>query len=220
MSNESNPPKPRGCFFYGCLSVVIIGLIVIVLGALSYYLAKRTANAWINDFTDTAPAPIEQVEYSGKEMEALQSRLADFKNALDHGTNALEVIFSAADLNALIAGQKELRNKLFVRIEDSTVKGEISMPLQDIGPLKLDGRHLNATVTFQVALANGALDIRLKDAQVKSRPLPSLLLNELKKDNLAKNFNSDPKTAANIEKFESVRVTNGTVVLRNRLKAP
>ncbi len=69
-------------------------------------------------------------------------------------------------------------------------------------------------------LANGALDVRLDDVTVKGKPLPGMLLSEFKKQNFAQNFQNDPKTAADIAKFESVQITNGTVTLRNRTAAP
>ena len=57
MSNESNPPKQRGCLFYGCLSLTVLGLMAIVLGVVAYFWVKSTTARWIRDYTDTAPAP-------------------------------------------------------------------------------------------------------------------------------------------------------------------
>ena len=132
----------------------------------------------------------------------------------------MEFILTADDLNALISTQRELKDKLFVRIDGDQLRGEISMPLSDLGPFKLSGRYLNATATFKIALANGALDVRLQDAQVKGRPLPSMVLSEFKKNNLAQEYQKDPKAAADIAKFDTVQVTNSTVLLRNRVTAP
>ena len=220
MSNEINPPKKRGCLFYGCLSLVVIALLVVVVGIVGYFVLKNTTERWIRDFTETTPAQIEKVEYTRAQTDAMQARLASFQQALDGGTNLLELILTADDLNALISTQRELKDKLFVRIDGDQVRGEVSMPLSDLGPLKLKGRYLNAAVTLKVALANGALDVRLQDAQVKGKPLPSMILNEFKKNNLALEFQKDPKAAADIAKFETVQVTNSAVILRNKVTAP
>ncbi len=220
MSNEINPPKKRGCLFYGCLSLVVIALLVVVVGIVGYYVLKNTTERWIRDFTETTPAQIEKVEYTRAQTDAMQARLASFQQALDGGTNLLELVLTADDLNALISTQRELKDKLFVRIDGDQVRGEVSMPLSDLGPLKLKGRYLNAAVTLKVALANGALDVRLQDAQVKGKPLPSMILNEFKKNNLALEFQKDPKAAADIAKFETVQVTNSAVILRNKVNAP
>jgi hypothetical protein len=219
MSNESNPPKQRGCFFYGCLSLAVLGLLFIVLGVVGYFVVKSTVARWTNDYTETTPALVEKVEYPRAKMDALRAQLAAFKGALDKGTNQMELVLTADDLNAFIAQEKGIQGKLFVRIDDR-IKGELSLPLEDIGPLKLKGRYLNGTVTFKVVLAKGALDVRLDDVTVKGKPLPGMMLSELKKQNFAQNFQKDPKTAADIAKFESVQITNGTVILRNRAAAP
>jgi hypothetical protein len=211
MSNESNPPKQRGCFFYGCLSLAVIGLLVIALGVAIYLVVK----GWINNYTDTAPASVEKVEYLPAKMQALRAQLTDFMNALERGTNEVELVLTADDLNALIAQEKGIQGRLFVRIDDR-IKGELSLPLEDIGPLKLKGRYLNGAVTFKVALANGALDVRLDDVTVKGKPLPGMLSSEFKNRNLAQNFQNDPQTATNLAKLESVQITNGTVILRNK----
>jgi len=220
MSSEINPPKKRGCLFYGCLSLTVLALLLVLGGIAGYLFVKRTTERWIADFTETTPAQIEKVEYSRVQTDAMQERLATFKQALDGGTNLLELILTADDLNALISTQRELKDRLFVKIDGDQVRGEISMPLNNLGPLKLNGRYLNAAVTFKITLANGSLDVRLQDAQVKGRPLPSMVLSEFKKNNLAQEYQKDPKVAADLEKFDAVQVTNGTVILRNKASQP
>ena len=200
MSNEINPPKKRGCLFYGCLSLTVIALLVIVVGIIGYFVIKNVTTGWIRDYTETAPAQIEKVEYTRAQTDAMQTRLATFKQALDGGTNLVEFILTADDLNALISTQRELKDKLFVRIDGDQVRGEISMPLSDLGPFKLSGRYLNA-------LANGALDVRLQDVQVKGRPLPSMILSEFKKNNLALEYQKDPRAAADLAKSLSSGMT-------------
>ena len=54
-----------------------------------------------------------------------------------------ELVLNATDLNVLIGENPDLKGKLFVEFDDDQVKGKVSMPLPDIGPLKLKGRYLN-----------------------------------------------------------------------------
>ena len=70
MSNEINPPKKRGCLFYGFLSLAVIALLVVVVAILGYVLVKRTAEAWARDYTDTTPARLEKVEANNKSLKA------------------------------------------------------------------------------------------------------------------------------------------------------
>jgi len=211
VTGQSNPPKQRGCFFYGCLALAVAGLLCVATAVAVYFWAKSTLNA----YTSTTPALLEKVEYSAAQMDALKVRLQEFKKALDRGKESAELVLTADDLNALLSQEAQLRGRLFVRIEDDKLKGEISMPLPDLGPLKLKGRYLNGAAVFRVTLATGVLDVRLDDVLVKNRPLPGLILKELKGRNLAEEFQADPRTAADIAKFESIQITNGAVHLRS-----
>ena len=60
--------------------------------------------------------------------------------------------------------------------------------------------------------------MRLDDIMVKSNALPAVLVNELKKQNLAKDYQATPEQKASLSKFESIVVKDGKVHLRSRGK--
>jgi len=215
VSNEQTPPKKRGCFFYGCLSLVVLSLVLVLIG----YLGYRHLISWVvAEYTDTKPVLIESVEVSPAQLQALQKRVADFKAALDQKVSQ-ELRLTAEDINALIAndpGEKQLKNKLFVMIDGDRVTGKVSWPLDKVWPSKLKGRYLNGVATFKPSLENGVLLVTLEDLQVKGKPLPAQMLAQFKKQNLAEDIQKDAQTAQTIQKFESIRVTNGAVVLKSR----
>jgi hypothetical protein len=211
VTGQSNPPKPRGCFFYGCLALAVAGLLCVAAIAAVYFWARSV----LNTYTSTTPALLEKVEYPPAQMDALKGRLQTFKKALDDGKESVELVLTADDLNALISQEARLRGTLFVRIEDDRIKGEISMPLPNAGPFRLKGRYLNGAAVFRVALNGGVLDVRLNDVLVQNKPLPAVIFKELKSRNLAQDFQTDPRTAADIAKFESIQITNGAMRLRS-----
>jgi len=215
VSNEQTPPKKRGCFFYGCLSLLVLSLVLVLIG----YLGYRHLISWVvAEYTDTKPVLIESVEVSPAQLQALQKRVADFKAALDQKVSQ-ELRLTAEDINALIAndpGEKQLKNKLFVMIDGDRVTGKVSWPLDKVWPSKLKGRYLNGVATFKPSLENGVLLVTLEDLQVKGKPLPAQMLAQFKKQNLAEDIQKDAQTAQTIQKFESIRVTNGAVVLKSR----
>jgi hypothetical protein len=219
MSSFPPPaPKKRGCLFYGCISLIVLGLLIAAVFVAGYFVAKRLADRAINDYTDSQPAPIEAVTYASAERAELQRRLDDFKKALDAGKADQDLVLSAADLNALITENPQLKGKLFVIIDDDQLQGKVSIPLEDIGPFKLKGRYLNGVGTFHAVLTNSVLDVRLDDIVVKSNALPAVLVGELKKQNLAKDYQATPEQKANLSKFESIVVKDGKVHLRSRGK--
>jgi hypothetical protein len=220
MNDGSNPPKQRGCLFYGCLTLGIVGLVMIIAGVVALYFAKRTVSGWINEYTDTAPASVPQTEYSSAQLQALRERLTVFKEAMDKRGPPAELLLTADDLNALVAADKDLTGKVFVQITDDKIRGNISLPLDNLGPLKLKGRYLNGSGAFKVTLENGFLDVTLDSLEVKGKSLPKPLLKELKKQNLAKDATRDPDARATIEKLDSLQINDGKVILRSSGKTP
>ncbi len=214
MSLDDNPPKKRGCLFYGCLAVIIFSLAASLLAYLGYrYLRNQMAR-----FLDTTPAPIETVEISPAERDRLQQRLAAFKEAMDSQKIPRELALTARDLNALIAETPELKGKVFAMIDNGRIKGRISLPLKDKGPLKLKGKYLNGIATFNASLEDGTLNVTIEQVEVKGQPLPGWILSKVRAYNLAQGLQSDPRSAQTIQNLESLRVVNDVVVLKNRIK--
>jgi hypothetical protein len=212
---EDNPPKKRGCLFYGCLAVIIFSLAASLLA----YLGYRSLRNSLARFLDTTPVPIETVEISPAERDGLQQRLAAFKEAMDGQKIPRELTLTARDLNALIADQvPEWKGKVFAMIDNGRIKGRISLPLENFGPFKLKGKYLNGAATFKASLEAGTLNVTIEQVEVKGQPLPAWILSKVRAQNLAQGLPSDPGRAQTIQKLESLRVVNDVVVLKNRIK--
>jgi len=97
------PPKKHGCFFYGCITSLILLLVLavgIVLG--TRFLLSRL-NQLVAQYTDTSPTPLPAVELPPEEMKALSDRVAAFSQALDAHSNAAPLILTGPQVNALLA---------------------------------------------------------------------------------------------------------------------
>ncbi len=221
MSNQSAPAKKRGCLFYGCLSLAIIALVLAIFVGVGIYFAKRTVDQLVTTYTSTTPEKIEERPYPAPQLQELRTRVDSFQQSIQKGaTQPTELILTADDLNAMIAADRELRGKLLVQIEDDQIKGQLSYPLPDVGPLKLKGRYLNGTAAFKVSLNNGQLDARIDQVSVHNTPLPPLMLSELRKVDLTRELRNNPESARVMERVESLEVRDGKVVIRSKPSAP
>ena len=147
--------------------------------------------------------------------------MAAFGEALESQKTARQLVLSANDINALLANEpayREFKGKFLVMSDDDRIKGKLSLPLQNIWRLKLKGRYLNGEAGFKISLENGVLIVTLDRVDVKGKPLPGPFLAELKKKNLAQDFLRDPKQAERIQKFDSIQIKDGTVILKNKIK--
>ncbi|TWT88339.1 hypothetical protein Mal64_18180 [Pseudobythopirellula maris] len=239
-NGEQAPPvyksekEPKGCFFYGCLFAAIgaalVVVVVIVAGVAGYYFLTGQ----IDKYTATEPAEIPISNASDEQIAELQSRFdrliravdADGEEDADDGAPAEadpagedpaavdngEISFSADELNALIASNDDLRGRVFIRIEDGQVSGDISIPLDEM-PLGA-GRFLNATVSLELGYKDGVPVVKLAGGSVKGEPLPEQFIDALSQENMAEDILEDPDVAETLSKFESIEVVEDRLILR------
>ena len=127
-----------------------------------------------------------------------------------------ELSLSADELNALIAKEEQLRGRVFVRIEEGRVFGQVSIPT-DMVPGG-NGRFFNADGEFDVSMEDGILVVKLTDASVKGQQIPTSVMEGFASENLARDAYKDAKNAEMLRKFESIEVVDDKIVLK--LKEP
>ena len=210
--NDATPKPRRGCFFYGCITGVV--LLVMLLGAL--LLGLHYVKKVVNRYTDTKPMELPTVQMSQAEMAQVKQRFEAFQQAVreQHATKPLTL--TADDINALIASgpdQQAWKGKVYVSLESDQLKGEVSVPLQEVGVGMLKGRYLNGSVSFNLSFRDGVLSITPQTIQVKGEPLPEVYLREIRKQNLAVALTNDPGAAAVLKGLEEIQVKEGKLVI-------
>ncbi len=206
--------KRRGCFFYGCLIVLILALV----GGLSIFFGVRYAiNSFVNNYTDSRPTPLPKARISKDELAKLQKRIADFQAGLAAKKVTAPLDLSAAELNALISNDpawSELKDKLFVEIVTNRIKGKVSIPLEGLGISRLRGRYLNGAATLNLSLTNGTLSVFLDAVEVKGKPIPARFMGDLKRMNFAEGVNRQPGHVKTLQALESLEVNDGQILIK------
>lgn len=222
MNDQTVPPqkpKGRGCFFYGCLTMVVLFLVVTIGG---YFAVRAAVNSFVAKYTDTTPMELPKVELSKAEMEELDKRLATFKEGVEADKTVPALVLSADEINALIQRNEGMKNKVSIGFEDDQVKGKISLPLGELNaPIIgrwLKGRYLNGTAGLKPTLQNGVLIVTLQSVEVNGQTIPADILASLKNRNLAEGFYSDPKTADVMSRLAGIEIKDGKVTIKPRTK--
>jgi hypothetical protein len=207
-------PKRRGCFFYGCLTCIVLFLIA----GLGIFLTVRAVKNKIYAYTDTQPMQLPKVEMSDTEYESLEQRVTAFGDAMEQGKPIEPLILTERDINALIAkaaNMKELADKVYVSVNGDEVKGQVSIPLSFLGWLGR-GRYLNGEATFKVSLENGVLIVTAQEIKVKGQALPETFMQQLRRENLAKDAYKNPENAEAIRKLDSIQVEDSRAIIKAR----
>lgn len=203
-SVEAAPPKRkgRGCFFYGCLTFVILFLIV-VLGI--YFGVRYTVNA----FTQNHPIPLPQVHLTADQMSTLTNRIHQFASAVHAGQPAAPLVLNGEELNALIESNPNLRkwkNAIYLNITNGEIESQVSMPLEKFGLSTFKGRYLNGSARLSASLQNGSLNISFQSLNVNGKQVSTQAMAQIRAQNLGADFNQNPQTAAFLHKLKSIEV--------------
>lgn len=210
---NDQPPKPRrGCLFYGCIS----GVVLLVLMLVALFLGVHYVKKLINRYTDTKPMELPTVQMSAADVDKLKQRVEVFKKAIQEQKATSPLILSADDINALIATGSErdaLKGKFYVSLVGEQLKGEVSLPLHEIGLPLLKGRYLNGSASFDLAFRNGALFVTPRSVLVKGNPLPERFMKDFRKENLAAGFTNEPDTETVLKGLQDIQIKDNKLLV-------
>ena len=230
MSDQITPPpqatRRRGCFFYGCITVLVVAVLLGIAGffAVRYGLSKFAA--FVTQYTETSPGTLPSVQASPAEYAELNKRVTAFNDALATRKAAPPLVLTGDEINALIANDpawKQLKGKLYVMIEGDQIKGQVGMPMDDglaqlPGLSRLKGRFLNGSASLKISLQGGTLFVTMQSLQVKGQSPPENIMAQLRARNLAQNIYNDPKNAETIRNLESIEVKDGKITIKSSAK--
>jgi hypothetical protein len=209
----------RGCLFWGGIVAAILFLFFL----LSVYGAYRYVKWVIAEYTDTKPLPAPAIQLSHSEITNLQQRVRSWDDAIKHNRDAGPLTLSAADINALIAEKASTNGppaRLFFSFNSNQVQAQLSVPTDGLIGHWLDGRYLNGSGNFDVALHDGNLSLRVHSLAVKGKPLPESFMQPLREQNFAEGWTNDPDLSQAIGKFQELKIENGKVTIIPKPREP
>jgi hypothetical protein len=210
------PQRPKhGCFFYGCITVIVLLVLIAIAGFLAVRWGLNKLQQYVNEYTETVPVAFPKSPLTDEDRQKLYDRWKAFTDAVESGDKAETIELTADEINALIERDPEMRGRFHVTIDGSKIGGAISIPLDALG---FRGRFLNGSATATVSLVGGRLAVYLDQVTVKEKPVPEHFMTELRKQNIAKDFTNNPDNARKIEKLESIEVKDGKLIVKSKPK--
>ena len=191
-TDAAPPPSPDGCLGKSCL--ILIGLSTLLFLALTagalwgiHYLRQRysatesVALPTTDNSTNVTPAPADDTSApipriaapAPEQLRELQTRWDTFERAAVRGQKA-RIELSAADINALIEGDSQLRGKAFVAIENNVGRVRVSIPLDEF--FMLGGRFLNGEATIEPSEDGDPAKAKITNVLLANQPVPDNIL--------------------------------------------
>jgi hypothetical protein len=212
MTEPVPPKRRRGCLFFGCLGGTACLLIILVAFLLGLYQLKKM----LNFYTDAQPAPLPTVQMPQAEIDQLRQRVETFQDAVRTGRPTEPLSLSSDEINAYIQTEPSLmkaKGKVYVTIEGNRLKGQVSLPLDDLGLRLFRGRYLNGSGIFAVSLQKGSLVVTPESIVVKGKPLPGVYMDKIRSQNLADSLNNNPRASVALNHLQEIRISDGKLVL-------
>ena len=206
--------KRSGCWKIGGIGCVVVIIIAIIAGYFAFKGIKGLVSELTEKYTAAEPMDLPTVDASAEEVAAILDRVDSFTNALKGDDVPEPLTLTSRDINVLINNHpewKEIAGKVYVTIEGDQVKGDISIPLGELGEM-FEGRFLNGSSIFSIGMQSGRLLLFLDEAEVGGEKLPDEIMAALKEKNLAEKTNerSDMET---LNKIESITVQDGSLII-------
>lgn len=166
-----------GCFAKGCLTVLIVGFLLIacVLGG-SWYLYVKT----IDNLTSAEPADVQVQPPSESQFQTAENSMNRLREAVA-ANKETTAEFTAADLNALFARDaafSDWRSRIRIEIADSTMTIALSAPLHSIPLPRVKKRWFNGTARFSFTYEAGTFSFDIKSAEAGGHHVPDLFLSD------------------------------------------
>ena len=194
MTTDAAPPPPPsdGCLGKSCL--VVLGLSTLLFVALTagtlwgiHYLRQRysaTERVALPSAADSpnveaaapnaAASPVPHIVPPDPErLREVRSRWDTFERAAVRGQEA-RIELSAAEINALIEGDDQLRGKAFVAIENNIGRVRVSIPLDEF--FMLGGRFLNGEATIESSEDGDPAKAKITNVMLANQAVPDNIL--------------------------------------------
>lgn len=192
MNTPIEPPPKResGCFAKGCLTVIVLAILLVVIGVGGTFWSVR--HVYLSD----KPAPIAQATEANEtgavtpeetsppapvqRSTEVRERLDTMKKAARAHERA-QVELTAADINALIAANRKSRGTASVGINGEVLQAQCSIPLNTLDtPFRnafgLGDRYLNGSVTIVAPPGTNASTVQPSEVTLNGHRIPAGLL--------------------------------------------
>jgi len=202
----------------GCLIAAGIALgVVALLAAIAAGIAAWQFNRLRREFTDAELKPLPVTQVDGDSAKRLTRTAEQFARALNDNRPG-QFTFTEAQLNGLLAmlpDTQELRGRATVAIAGDRLRVQTGVPLEQVPGFQ--GRYLNAEFTVDAQVTNGQLQVYVREVTVRGKPLPPLLVDRLRTQNLADRLLQDPGARRFFSHIRTLRVAEGAVQVETGL---
>ena len=207
--------KGRGCFFYGCLSVIVLLLVVIVGG---YFGVRYFVRNLAEQYTSATPMTLPETNVTQSDYNSFMTRFDSFKSSLATPNAAPQTLeMSARDINSVIEFDPELeaiRDAVVIDLQGDQVAGTVSVPLGKLGIPFVGDRYLNGKAVLKGSIQDGKLAIQIVSLEANGNSVSKDILDKVNEIDFSKQEGAkDPDFQRMLQKVERLEVKDNLIRL-------
>ena len=182
------------------------------LGAL-LILAVAAFAILLGHYTSKKPMPITQAAVTEEDRSALTQKWVQFHQDVTSGHPATPCQVSPKELNVFLSSVPQLKDRVLLDLEQSQMRAEASIPLEQVLPVFGKGRYLNAVGRYELKLeADKSLRLDIRSVQLNGKPLPRWMLSLMASKGLNQDVFHAPDVAAFLARLKSLEIRDGFLV--------
>jgi len=207
--------KGRGCFFYGCITLMVLAIIA----AVAILIGVRYGYKYARDhFTSTKPLAVPPVALSTDQGARVTQRVEDFQKELRAGTAKAPLELSSDELDYYVRNSNTngLNDNIHLTIVNDHIHAQMSIPLDMQGPTFF-GRFFNGEADVPLKLQDGTVSFQLQNPRVNGRPPPGWLLRVMNQ-NLQWNPVPGDGQSGGITNIDKIEIRDDKLILYPKTK--
>ncbi len=204
-------------------------VLFIIGGILLTILLSVGITIWVIN-TYFFPSQFQPVELNPQENQQLEQKLSQFSWLADNSDPTAheklepekyseqgakrEINLTERELNALLAKNTDLADKLAIDLSDNMASGKLLMPMDEDFPV-LGGKTIKISAGMELAFANKRPIIKLKGVSIMGVPIPNAWLGGLKNVDLVNEFGQDEGFwKAFADGVENIHIAEGNLIIK------
>lgn len=219
ITPKTTQDRKMGCLpMFGLLLLTVIITVVVTLWAANNYLfAKRFDPVTLDAQEEsTLQQKLARIGLSGLSPEQRQQAEALKPEAYTEVGANREIALSEKELNALLAKNTDMAQKLAIALTDNLASAKLLVPLDPEFPI-FGGKTLKVTAGLELAYSNSRPVVVLKGVSVWGVPIPNAWLGNLKNVDLVQEFGAqDGFWKAFADGVDNIRVQQGSLLVKLR----
>jgi len=186
--------------FLGLVGFVLVGGVLAIVGL------QWMVKSFVRDYSEAQAQVLPQVDNPAQKVDVFTQNVIDFKRALDTQHTTGPLVLTDDDLNALIQKNDQIKNWLCCVIQSNQLAIRFSLPVGVLLKGQYPGRFLNGVAHLHVSLDESLLNIRVVSIEARGKSLPKLLVNFIRKQNLAKQANANPDFSQILPALDKIEI--------------